>query len=278
MIILGIREDVDENPDYLAPSDPVTVHDAIGHLPALRSGLSASDSEERWRERRAAMFTSKTLRSLPLAASTAIAGALEAPAPKAGRGASFVAARTGTKHNSVLERWLVSPSLAGFIQHESRSHMDSDLARYVFAAAAAQINDGRSLRLEDWPPFLLPAHRNVRTEDDGTVSASGFHDRFKVQSWSDASSTVTSHIAKDGHYSIHPDPRQARSLTVREAARLQTFQTTTTFAETAPRLYPNRERRSTAFGCAAGEVVADLFVGEGWEGRAAQLAGAMAVG
>jgi DNA (cytosine-5)-methyltransferase 1 len=120
---------------------------------------------------------------------------------------------------SAHPRWYRDRPLSLLANHESRAHMPTDLVRYLFVASFGEVTGG-SPRLHDFPMCLLPEHKNV---DPLKPESAIFKDRFRVQVADVHSMTVTSHIAKDGHAFIHFDPSQCRSLTVREAARLQTF-------------------------------------------------------
>ena len=111
-----------------------------------------------------------------------------------------------------------SPQLTGLIlNHEARSHMPEDLKRYQWWVDNA--TETTSPRLNGKiPKSHLPKHRN-----SSASGATAFSDRFKVQVKDRPCGTITSHISKDGHYYIHYDRTQARSFSVREAARIQTF-------------------------------------------------------
>ena len=131
-------------------------------------------------------------------------------------GGEFVEAQVAPR---VDASWTYDPRLGGVCNHSARSHRRDDIHRYLFCSVFAQIK-GQSPQLSDFPAELLPAHRNVAR---ALMSKGLFSDRFRVQLRDAPSSTITCHISKDGYYFIHHDPFQCRSLTVREAARLQTF-------------------------------------------------------
>lgn len=227
VILLGIRSDQISRDDSGTLSghtlEPVatqtTVSSVLSGMPRLRSGLSRTeDSPETWRKaviaayRAAASACRNEGTWLNRVADTLTGHArdlqdIEELPPRSSRQMTSVS-------DNWLGAWLSDPELRELPNHETRGHMESDLARYAFAAVFAE-HFQRSPKAEEYPAQLAPAHGNW---DSGK-----FADRFRVQRWNAPSSTITSHISKDGHYFIHPDPTQCRSLTVREAARLQTF-------------------------------------------------------
>lgn len=198
VILLGVRSDLAARipRKVLEKSGTVTVRSAISGLPARTSQISKR------RPKRALNWDNE------LAAARAVA--MQSTDRWAGPTVSE------SPSDEELRLWLEDERVAAPLQHEPRSHMISDLVRYRIMAAKALML-GRSPKYSDLPDALLPDHNNIGQEN------APFADRFRVQVWDQPSTTVVSHISKDGHYYIHPDPLQGRSLTVREAARLQTF-------------------------------------------------------
>ncbi len=95
-------------------------------------------------------------------------------------------------------------------QHIVRPTNDNDLE--IYQIAIDQWNNGKRLNYAELPKRLIK-HSN-------TVS---FLNRFQVVNGKGFSHTVVAHIAMDGHYYIHPDEKQNRSISIREAARIQSF-------------------------------------------------------
>ena len=231
VILFGIRSDVAGSTSALqdCPSrfllrksfPKIGVEAALAGLSPIRSRLSKEDdSHKKWLSALRKAPTSLLTWHAP--AREQIDTRMRSAAKKAkeheSAGARFTPMQLSQlyKMPKQLRSWLLDDRLEGVVQHESRSHMRSDLHRYMFAACFS-LSEEYAPTLRDFPPRLLPDHLNV---DADTVP---FVDRFRVQLGDAPSSTVVAHIKKDGHYYIHPDPSQCRSLTVREAARLQTF-------------------------------------------------------
>ena len=237
VILLGVRSDIKQVPEALKiQHNKITLKEIIGQLPRIRSGINReylrvetvfkdgkkkkkrlyrkiNDSVENW-EKLVTGFHNEILSWNGLVKANACR---KFKSPSASTGSEFVKTSDSINKKSALYKWFHDHKLGGVVNHESRSHLSQDLMRYLFASIYSK-KYRKFPRLADYERHnkeLLPDHENAKSGK--------FADRFRVQLPDEPATTVTSHISKDGHYFIHYDPAQCRSLTVREAARIQTF-------------------------------------------------------
>ena len=233
VILLGLREDILgqwNNNLILKPYvTQVTTSEVISDLPKLRSGLSRGiNTDQEWLKvlRASKRNLSSTLRNSGL---LEVAQCVENTIDNLSKfqhqqGANFCVEKSvamSVQNNKKLEAWYTDKRLGNFVvNHESKAHMEADLQRYLFCSTWAQVDyknkwNNPNPKPNNYPQSLKPKHKNF--------NSGNFVDRFRVQPANSPATTITSHIAKDGHYFIHPDPLQCRTFTVREAARIQTF-------------------------------------------------------
>ena len=100
----------------------------------------------------------------------------------------------------------------GIMNHIPRFHSERD--QKIFRMLCEDIESGRNNYLS------TESLKELYTQMTGKKS--NIH-KYYVLRWNEQSNTIPAHLYKDGMRHIHPDSKQARSITVREAARLQTF-------------------------------------------------------
>jgi DNA (cytosine-5)-methyltransferase 1 len=221
VILLGIRRDLEFRAAFeLEPTSRTThVCEVIDDLPELRSRLSQEeDSPEAWYE--AVNETKQYLNAdINSAVCRAMNLAMKAAFAHTDYGGRYVKRLKSSRMPRRLRDWYLDEALNGALNHETRLHRRDDLRRYLFVSCFGLVYK-RSPKLADFPVHLLPDHENVWM---ARKSHELFDDRFRTQIAREPATTVTSHIAKDGHSFIHHDASQCRSWTVREAARAQSF-------------------------------------------------------
>lgn len=112
--------------------------------------------------------------------------------------------------NSYVNKYFKKNDNIILTQNIARPHREIDLKIYKEVASAK--SKGKNLKYNELDQSLI-THKHTDK----------FLDRFKALDWNAPSHTIVAHIAKDGHHYIHPDVNQNRSITVREAARIQGF-------------------------------------------------------
>ena len=151
---------------------------------------------------------------IPVIANTYKAGELFCDLPSIEAGGGVV---TPVATNPYSGKYLYVSGIKEYDQepitfHQARPHTEQDLEIYRIVVETWNKKNER-IAYTDLPERLR-THNNTKC----------FLDRFKVVAENlPYTQTVVAHICRDGHYYIHPDIKQNRSLTPREAARIQTF-------------------------------------------------------
>lgn len=131
--------------------------------------------------------------------------------PSIKAGISYRAFSYGEATNDYLEQSQIRMEGDMVTHHNARPHNSRDLKIYKLAVEKWN-EEQKRIKYTDLPEELR-THRNLTS----------FLDRFKVVAGNQCAHTMVAHISKDGHHYIHPDSYQNRSLTIREAARIQSF-------------------------------------------------------
>jgi DNA (cytosine-5)-methyltransferase 1 len=221
VILLGIRDDLNLTAEDIEPitkQDEIPISNIIDDLPIRRSGISKGiDDRVTWDDILRSISNASWYKQLSYTDSKLfrfMANKLSAKNLPGYRGVGNLSYAPSVGKKIAHSNWFYDKKLTGVSNHDTRAHIKLDLHRYFFYSCFGKVYC-TSPTIDKLPEELLPKHKNVKSGK--------FKDRFKVQLSNSASATITSHISKDGHYYIHPDPKQCRSLTVREAARIQTF-------------------------------------------------------
>lgn len=113
--------------------------------------------------------------------------------------------KEGKKYSHLFEEYKIA-------NHIPRFHSERD--KKIFYLLEKDISDGTN--------FYNSTEKLKELYYQQTGKKSNVH-KYYVLRWDEQSNTIPAHLYKDGLRHIHPDPEQARSITVREAARLQSF-------------------------------------------------------
>lgn len=102
---------------------------------------------------------------------------------------------------------------SNLIGHKARSQQESDVELFM--------NMEQGMSAKDIVDSPNPKYSVLASLIKYNMES--FKDKYKKLSWNEPSNTIIAHLQKDGNRYIHPDSKQGRTLTVREAARLQSF-------------------------------------------------------